>query len=163
MLCKLCYTFKLNVLILREFCWFMQNAENFLQQNCIMEKITFGVALCGLLIWCLNPEQFLPGQWVLCVKILLWNGRTCSMSSWTSHLWIEITPAMSAAAHWQRKAFEINKSAMDLADFREEHSSDWTSGKSPHEHSPEGKAAIERKCCPSNWELESWFATCAGT
>lgn len=84
----------------------------------------------------------------LCVKILLWNGRTCSMSSWTSGLWIELrTPAMSTTAHLQRKAFNIN--------FKEEHSSNWTSGESPHEHSPAGKAALERKCCPSNWELES--------
>lgn len=56
---------------------------------------------------------------------------------------------MSTTAHLQRKAFKISKSAMDLSNFITEcsleHSSNWTSGPSPHEHSPEGKAAIEWK------------------
>lgn len=137
----------------------MQNAENFLQPNCIRDrkKITFSVVL----MWSsyLVFEPWAVSAWArgtLCVKILLWNGRTCTVSSWTSGLWIGIrTPALSTTAHLQRKAFKINKSAMDLADFKEEHFFNWTSGESPHEYSPEGKAAIERKCCPCNWELES--------
>lgn len=99
----------------------------------------------------------------LCVKILLWNGRTCSMSSWTAGLWIERrTPAMSTTAHLQRKAFKI--SAIDLGNFITEcsleHSSSWTSGASPHEHSPEGNAAIEWKYWPGNRELESLCLLC---
>lgn len=62
---------------------------------------------------------------------------------------------MSTTAYLQRKDFKINKSTMDLADFKEEHSSSWTSGEGPPEQSPEGKAAIERQCCPSARELES--------
>lgn len=61
---------------------------------------------------------------------------------------------MSTTAHLQRKAFKISKSAMDLSNFITEcsleHSSNWTSGPSPHEHSPEGKAAIEWKYWPGN-------------
>lgn len=139
MLCKLCYISKLNVLMLWEFCWFMQNADNFLQPNCIMDrkKITFSVVL----MWSshLVFEPWAVSAWVMgtsCVKILLWNGRTCSVSSWTSGLWIERrTPTLSTTAHLQRKAFKINKSTINLADFKEEHPSNWTSEESPPEHS----------------------------
>lgn len=72
---------------------------------------------------------------------------------------------MSTTAHLQRKAFKI--SAIDLGNFITEcsleHSSSWTSGASPHEHSPEGNAAIEWKYWPGNRELESLFAVFAVT
>lgn len=42
---------------------------------------------------------------------------------------------------------------MDLADFKEEHSTNRTSDKSLREHSPKVKAAKEGKCWPNKWEL----------
>lgn len=38
---------------------------------------------------------------------------------------------------------------MDLAGFKQEHSTNWTSGKSPCEHSPKVKAAKKWKYLPS--------------
>lgn len=42
---------------------------------------------------------------------------------------------------------------MDLADVKKEHSTTWTSDKSPREHSLNAKAAQEWKYWPNKWEL----------
>lgn len=60
MLCKLSYVFKLNVLELWEFCWFMQNVVSFLPPNHLYrgkDKMTYTTVV----VWCLTPFCLVSG------------------------------------------------------------------------------------------------------